>query len=76
VAEADPGRGHGVGIDVVEQILDGQVCHAEVQLARELAADQVRVLGQEEDPLAGGQTDDLGGFHPRSRSSRPAYCNL
>jgi hypothetical protein len=70
VAEADPGRGHGVRVDVVQQVVDRQALHAEVQLAGKLAPDQLRILGQEEDPLAGGQTDDFGGLHPRSFSSR------
>ena len=62
VAEADPGRGHGVRVDVVEEIVHPQVVHRQVELSGELPADEVRVLGQEEDPLAGGEADDLGGL--------------
>ncbi len=61
--EADPGRGHDVGVDVVEQVLDPQIGHPQVELAAQLAADQLRILGQEEDPLAGGQSDQLLGLH-------------
>ena len=70
VAEADPRRGHRVRIDVVEEIVHRQVVHPEVQLAAELAADQLRILGQEEDPLAGGQADDLGWLHAGTLLSR------
>ena len=61
--EAHPGRRHHVGVDVVEQLVDPEVVHGEVDLARELAPDQLRVLGQEEHPLSGGETDDLGRLH-------------
>jgi hypothetical protein len=55
VVEAGPGRRHGVGVDVVHEVLDPQVLHAEVEIAAQLAADELGVLGQEEDALAGGQ---------------------
>ena len=37
VVEAGPGRGHGVGVDVVQQVLDAQVLHAQVELAARAA---------------------------------------
>jgi hypothetical protein len=55
--EADPRRRHRVGVDVVEQVLGAQVAHAQRQLAGELAPDQLRVLGQVQDPLAGGERE-------------------
>src|SRR5262249_27961063 len=55
--EAGPRRGHGVGVDVVEQVVDGQVGHAQLQLAAQLTADQLRGLGEEQHPLAGGERD-------------------
>jgi hypothetical protein len=55
VVEAGPGRRHGVRVDVVHEVGDAKVLHAEVQLSAELAADQVGVLREEEDALAGGQ---------------------
>ena len=69
MAEADPGRRHGVGVDVVQQVLDGQLLHAEVHLPAELPADQIGVFGEEEDPLAGGQPDGVRRLHS-SRSCR------
>ena len=59
VGEADPGRRHGVRVDVVEEIVDGQIRHAQIELALELPADEVRVFGQEQHPLTGCQ---LHGF--------------
>ena len=41
----------------------------QVELAGELAPDEVGVLGQEQDALAGGQADDLGRFHTIQASS-------
>ena len=61
VAEAHPRRRHRVGVDVVEQVLDLQVLHAEVERARQLAADRLGVLRQEEDPLPRRQRDALRG---------------
>jgi hypothetical protein len=54
MAEANPGRSHGIGIDIVEQIVNGELLHFEVQLAGELLANQLRVLGEEEDSFPRG----------------------
>ena len=63
VVEADPGRGHGVGVDVVEQILDAKVLHLQVELAAELPADELGVFGQKKNALAGRKRHDFGWFH-------------
>ena len=60
VAEADPGRRHGVGVDVVEQVIHRQLRHRQVELSGQLAADQLGILGQEQDPLARSQAHGLG----------------
>src|SRR5687768_10180960 len=44
-------------------VLDPQILHAEVQRARQLAADEVGVLGEEQDALAGSEGD--GGLDHR-----------
>ena len=48
------------------QVLDPQVLHLQVQLAAQLAADQLRVLGQEQDALAGRQGHSIGNAHRHS----------
>jgi hypothetical protein len=63
VVEAGPGRRHGVGVDVVHQVLDPQVFHAQVELAAQLAADLLRVPGEEQDALSGREGDRLAGLH-------------
>jgi hypothetical protein len=63
VIEARPGGSHGVRVDVVHEVLDPQVLHPQVELALELLADQVRVLGQKEDPLSGREGNRLAGSH-------------
>ena len=44
-------------------LLDRDPVHRQVQLAGELAADEGGVLGQEQDPLAGGEADEVGRSH-------------
>ena len=61
--EADPGRRHGVGVDVVEEVLDRHVGHRQIELPGELAPNQVGVLGEEQDALTGGDSDPLRGPH-------------
>jgi hypothetical protein len=63
VVEADPGRGHGIGVDVVQQVVDRQILHREIQLTGELSPDELRILGQKEDPLSRGQGYGIGRFH-------------
>ena len=58
--EADPGRGHDVGVDVVEEVGGIDVLHLQVELAPELAADELGVLGEEENPFAGGEGEGRG----------------
>jgi glycosyltransferase involved in cell wall biosynthesis len=53
VVEADPRRRHGVGVDVVEQVVDARVLHAQVELAGELAADQLGSLVRKRTRLPG-----------------------
>src|SRR3972149_4939540 len=48
-----PRRREGGGVDVVEQVPDGDVVHAQVELAGELVLDEFRVLGEKQHPLAG-----------------------
>ena len=54
VVEADPGRGHGVGVDVVQQVLDAEILHLQVELAAELPADELR------DPWSGTERASRG----------------
>src|SRR5207237_9937220 len=63
VIEADPGGRHRVGVDVVEQNFDAEVLHLQVELAAKLLADELRILGEEEDALAGSELDEGGRFH-------------
>ena len=55
VVEANPSRSHDVGVDIVEQILNTEVRHAQVETLVELPANQLEVLREEEHPLAWGQ---------------------
>ena len=61
--EADPGGGHDVGVDVVQKVGRIDVGHRQVDLARELATDELGILGQEENPFPGRQADDRLRFH-------------
>ena len=55
---ADPeGRGHHIGVDVIEKLLLGQVGHGEVEFSLQLATDESEVLGQEQDPLTLSEGD-------------------
>src|SRR6185312_15105809 len=53
--EAHPRRRHRIGVDVVEQVLRTYVVHGQRQRAGELTADQIGILRQIEDALAGRQ---------------------
>ena len=70
VVEADPPRSHGIGVDVVEQIRDPDVVRPQVQLAAQLAADELRVLGQVEYALARLQRE-TGPSHLSTPSTLP-----
>ncbi len=63
MVEADPRRSHGVGVDVVQKVLDRHILHREVELTGELAADQVGILGEKKNPLSRGQLDGLWWSH-------------
>ena len=55
VVKAHPSGRHDIGVDVIEQVLNGQIFHSEVEAIVELLLDEVQILGQEEDPLSGCQ---------------------
>ncbi len=61
VVEADPRRGHHIGVDVIEKIADIEVLHAQVHALVELLANQLEIFGQEEHPLACRQPYSLRG---------------
>ena len=63
MVEAHPARRHGVGIDVVQEILGIYVAEGEVELPAQLPTDELRVLGEKEDPLAWSQADELSRKH-------------
>ena len=63
VREADPRRRHGIRVDVVEQLVDRQVAHAQIQLAAQLATDQLGILGQKQRSLVGREAYDLRWSH-------------
>ena len=75
VVEANPGRRHHVGVDVVEQILDGEVLHAQVEALVELLADELQVFGQEEDAGPLFEADDGWRLvlHPHPRSGQASH---
>ena len=75
VVEADPGRRHHVGVDVVEQILDGEVLHAQVEPLVELLADELQILRQEEDAGPLFEADDGWRLvlHPHPRSGQTSH---
>jgi hypothetical protein len=64
VAEAHPGRRHDVGVDVVEQLGRIDVLHAQVELAAQLGADALRILGQEQHALRGVERDHARAVRP------------
>ena len=73
VVEADPCRRHGVGVDVVEEIVDGEVAHPQIELAAELFADELRIFGEEENALARSEADRVGRSHRRAEyTNEPA----
>jgi len=69
VVEAGPRRRHRVGVDVVEQILEPQILHPQVELAAQLPADELRILGQEEHALAARERDRIVRLHSTSLGS-------
>jgi hypothetical protein len=54
--EADPRGRHRIGVDVVEEILGADIAHRQL-LPGELATDEIGILRQVEDALAGGQRE-------------------
>src|SRR6185503_13984020 len=49
--------------DVVEEVLDPQILHPQVETVVDLPADEVGILGQEEDALARRELEGLRTFH-------------
>ncbi len=75
VVEADPCRRHHVGVDVVEQILDGEVLHAQVEPLVELLADELQIFRQKEDAGPLFEADDGWRLvlHPHPRSGQTLH---
>ena len=59
MVKAHPGWGHDVGVDVVEQVIDGQILHTKVEPVVELLLDEVQVFGEEKHALSGRQGNVL-----------------
>jgi hypothetical protein len=55
VVKTNPGRGHGIGVDVVEQVLGANLAGAQRELAGELTGDALGIFGEVENSLSRGQ---------------------
>ena len=62
VVKTDPCRRHDVRVDVVKQIIDGEVLHSQVQTFVELLLDEAQIFGEEKDPFPGGERNLSGRF--------------
>ena len=62
VVKTNPGRGHDVRVDVVEEVVNGQIFHTEVKSVVELLLDEVQILGQKKHALSWCQGNVLRRF--------------
>ena len=69
VVEADPSRRHDIGVDVIEQIIDGEILHSQIKTFVELLTNQIEIFCEEQHPFVGVQFD----FRWGPRSTHPTH---